>query len=217
MRWRRHCSDAVSAGTKSLVVATGNRGKLAELGNLLEGLPVRVLGQQSLGVEPVEETGLTFIENAILKARHACAETGLPALADDSGLAVSALGGAPGIRSARFAGDAAGDADNIALLLERMRGCAGPAGRSAAFVCAIVFLRHERDPVPLLGFGEWHGQILEAPSGTGGFGYDPVFFVPEHGCSAAELPAGVKNGISHRARAMAAIAAALRREFETDD
>ena len=207
----------MSAGARSLVVATGNRGKLAELASLLEGLPVRVLSQASLDVEPVEETGLTFIENAILKARHACARTGLPALADDSGLSVSSLGGAPGIRSARFAGEAASDGDNIALLLDRMRDSVGAQERAAAFVCAIVFLRHERDPAPLLGFGEWHGHILDAPAGSGGFGYDPVFFVPERGCAAAELTPAVKNGISHRARAMAAIGTALRHEFETHD
>lgn len=198
---------------RSLVVATGNRGKLAELADMLAGLPVRVVSQQEFDIEPVEETGLTFVENAILKARHASAVTGLPALADDSGLAVAALGGEPGIRSARYAGDDATDAANTALLLQRLDGV---RERAASFVCALAFLRHARDPMPLLAFGQWAGEIRETPAGMRGFGYDPVFQVPEHGCSAAELAPGKKNAISHRARAIATLAPALRAEFEAD-
>lgn len=151
-------------------------------------------------VEP-EETGLTFIENAILKARHAARVSGLPALADDSGLAVDALGGAPGIYSARYA-DGQGDAANNAKLLDALSGIADEQ-RGAQFVCALALLRHAEDPLPILCEGLWQGRILHAPQGEHGFGYDPLFLVPEAGCSSAELPAAEKNRISHRARAMA--------------
>ena len=136
------------------------------------------------GVDPPEETGLTFVENALIKARAACAATGLPALADDSGVVVDALGGAPGVRSARYAGAGASDADNVAKLLEALGGGA-PRERRAAFVCAIVYLRHAHDPCPIVCEGVWNGRILDAPRGAGGFGYDPVFFIESLGRTAA--------------------------------
>ena len=191
-----------------LVVATGNAGKLAELGALLGDLGVRVRSQDEFGVPPVEETGLSFVENAILKARHASACTGLPALADDSGLAVDALDGAPGIRSARFAGEGADDAANNRLLLERLAGVA-PAQRTARFHCALALVRHAADPVPLLCSASWAGTILEAPRGAGGFGYDPLFLVPGLGLTSAELAPAEKNRLSHRAQAFAALRRAL--------
>jgi XTP/dITP diphosphohydrolase len=192
-----------------LVVATGNRGKLAELQALLADLDIRVRSQEAFDVPPVEETGLSFVENAILKARHACLHTGLPALADDSGLAVDALDGAPGVRSARFAGEGAGDAANNRLLLERLAGLP-PAQRGARFHCVLALLRNARDPVPLICSGSWAGTILESPRGSGGFGYDPLFLVPGLGLSSAELAPADKNRLSHRGQAFAALREALR-------
>ncbi|MES2818865.1 MAG: RdgB/HAM1 family non-canonical purine NTP pyrophosphatase [Pseudomonadota bacterium] len=183
-----------------LVLASHNAGKLKELQALLgDAVRVRSVGEFS-AVEP-EETGLSFVENAILKARHAARLTGLPALADDSGLAVDALGGAPGIYSARYAGGA-GDEANNAKLLEALRDVPD-AARGAQFVCALALVRHADDPLPILCEGLWNGRILQAPRGTQGFGYDPLFWVPERDCSSAELPAAEKNQLSHRARAMA--------------
>ena len=158
--------------------------------------------QDALGVESPEETGLTFVENALIKARAACAATGLPALADDSGVVVDALGGAPGVRSARYAGAGASDADNVAKLLEALAEVA-PRERGAAFVCSIVYLRHARDPCPIVCEGVWRGRILEAPRGSGGFGYDPVFFIEVLGRTAAELSRTDKNAVSHRGQALA--------------
>jgi len=191
-----------------IVVATGNRGKLDELRALLGERGIRVRAQDEFALVPVAETGLSFIENALLKARHASAATGLPALADDSGLAVHALQGEPGIRSARFAGEAADDEANNRLLLERLHGVPA-ARRDASFHCALALLRHPADPVPLVCCGRWDGRILEQPRGQGGFGYDPLFYVPALGRSAAELDPGEKNRCSHRARALAALLDAL--------
>jgi len=183
-----------------LVLASHNAGKLKELQALLgDTVQVRSVGEFS-DVEP-EETGLSFVENAILKARHAARVSGLPALADDSGLAVDALGGAPGIYSARYAGGG-GDAANNAKLLEALRDVPD-AGRGARFVCALALVRHAEDPLPILCEGLWQGSILHAPRGAQGFGYDPLFWVPETDCASAELAPAEKNRLSHRARAMA--------------
>ena len=185
-----------------VVLASSNPGKLSELRALLKPAGLQVVAQDALGVEPPEETGTTFVENALIKARAACAATGLPALADDSGVVVDALGGAPGVRSARYAGDGASDADNLARLLDELAGF-DPPERGAAFVCAIVYLRHAHDPCPILCEGLWKGRILDAPRGAGGFGYDPVFFVETLNRTAAELSRAEKNTVSHRGQALA--------------
>ena len=185
-----------------VVLASSNPGKLAELNALLQSADLQFVSQDALGVEPPEETGLTFVENALIKARAACAATGLPALADDSGVVVDALGGAPGVRSARYAGDGASDADNVAKLLDALEDVAAPE-RTAAFVCAIVYLRHARDPCPIVCEGVWEGRILDVARGAGGFGYDPVFFVASLGRTAAELSRAEKNAVSHRGQALA--------------
>ncbi len=198
----------MSDAAREIVLATGNAGKQKELEALLAGLPLTLRLQSEFGVSSAEETGLTFVENAILKARHAARETGLPALADDSGLEVDALGGAPGVHSARYAGPGAGDADNVDKLLGALAGVDAP-GRGAAFRCVVVLMRHANDPAPIICSGRWPGRIAAAPVGDGGFGYDPVFFVPDHGATAAELPAATKNAISHRAQALAALRPAL--------
>ena len=193
-----------------MVLATSNPGKLREFTRLLAPLGCEVLAQSEFDVEPVEEGGETFIENAILKARAACAASGLPAIADDSGVMVDALDGAPGVRSARFAGDGASDAENLRVLLSLMEGIEEER-RGASFVCVVVYMRDARDPIPTIGQGTWRGRILDAPRGSGGFGYDPVFYVPEHAASVAELPPETKNASSHRARALAALLAHLPR------
>ena len=184
-----------------LVLASGNAGKLKELQAMLGGLPLEIVAQGELGVSDVPETGLTFVENALIKARHACQSTGLPALADDSGLIVDALDGAPGLYRARYAGSPTNDAANNAKLLEAMREV--PAERrTARFYAVIVLLRHADDPQPVIAEGRWSGQILHAPQGDGGFGYDPVFLDPTHGLTAAEMDPAQKNAISHRALAL---------------
>jgi XTP/dITP diphosphohydrolase len=184
------------------VLATANRGKVAELSALLAGagLTLRVTPQSELGVQAPPETGTTFVENALTKARHAARVTGLPAIADDSGLVVTALGLAPGVRSARFAGDDADDRANIAKLLAALD--APGLDRTARFHCVLVALAHADDPAPLIASGSWVGEIARAPKGHGGFGYDPVFFDPALGCTAAELDAGEKNRVSHRGMAL---------------
>jgi XTP/dITP diphosphohydrolase len=192
-----------------IVLATGNRGKLAEFQLLLQGSGFTVVPQSEFDVPDCDETGLTFVENAILKARHAARITGLPALADDSGLEVDALQGAPGIYSARFSGATTDvDAANNRKLLEALRDIP-EAQRGARFQCVLVFMRHALDPAPLICQGSWEGRILEAARGTRGFGYDPLFFVSSHSLSAAELPAELKNGISHRGQALAQLLAKL--------
>ena len=185
-----------------LVVASSNAGKLAEFRDLLGETGYEFVTQGELGVADIEETGLTFVENALLKARNAARATGLPALADDSGLCVDALGGAPGLYSARYAG-AHGDAQaNIAKLLEAMKDVPH-AQRSAHFIAVIVLLRHADDPQPIIAEGRWSGLILDAPRGHGGFGYDPVFLDPENNLSGAEFEPAIKNRLSHRGRALA--------------
>ena len=184
-----------------LLLASSNAGKLAELRELLEA-GFQLHAQSEFGVGDAEETGLSFIENAILKARHAARATGLPALGDDSGLCVDALGGEPGLYSARYAGRHGDSEANIDKLLGALAGVPDDA-RGARFVCVLALVRHADDPMPLIAEGRWEGRILHARSGSGGFGYDPVFFSPAHGCSAAALPAEVKNRDSHRGIALA--------------
>ena len=191
-----------------VVLASANPGKLRELARLLRPGGREVVAQSEFGLPPVEESGETFVENAILKARAASAATGLAALADDSGVMVDALGGAPGVRSARLAGDGASDGENIRALLSLMDGL-GEARRGASFVCVVVYLRDARDPMPIIGQGVWRGRILTEARGTNGFGYDPIFYVAEHGASVAELPARTKNRSSHRAAALRALLARL--------
>ena len=187
--------------SRQIVLASGNKGKLKEFNQVLGELGVEVLPQSEFDVPDAEETGLSFVENAILKARHACQLTGLPALADDSGLEVDALKGAPGIYSARFSGANATDADNNAKLLQSLEGTS-PEERSARFRCVLVFMRHAEDPTPLICQGTWEGQILPQPQGDNGFGYDPLFLVPGLDIASAQLPAEQKNRISHRGQAV---------------
>lgn len=187
--------------TDKIVLATSNKGKLAELSQLLAPLQLSIVPQSELGVSDADETGLSFVENAILKARHAALVTGLPAIADDSGLAVDALGGAPGIYSARYAGEAASDDSNIDKLLQALKDVPQDQ-RSAQFHCVLVYMRHAEDPTPLICHGIWHGEINLSRSGEHGFGYDPVFFVPSEGCTSAELPRERKQQLSHRGKAL---------------
>lgn len=195
---------------KRLVLASGNPGKLAEMRDLLGDIGVDLVAHGELGIGDVEETGTTFLENAILKARHACRESGLPALGEDSGLCVDALGGAPGLRSARYAGSPSNAPANVAKLLDAMRDTPTEA-RQAHFYCALVLMRHAEDPMPLLCEGVWEGRILEAPRGHGGFGYDPVFYDPLVGLSAAEMDLGSKHRVSHRGQALMKLRWALAR------
>lgn len=185
-----------------LVLATSNKGKLAEMRPILAEAGFDAVPQSEFGFADAEETGHTFVENALLKARNACRHTGLPALADDSGLIIDALGGAPGLISAHYAGVHGDARGNIAKVLAQMAALENPA-RTARFYSCIVLLKHADDPQPIVAEGIWHGEILPAPQGDGGFGYDPIFFDPEHGCSAAQLPAELKHRISHRGRALA--------------
>ncbi|WP_238081511.1 MULTISPECIES: RdgB/HAM1 family non-canonical purine NTP pyrophosphatase [Pseudescherichia] len=194
---------------QKVVLATGNAGKVRELASLLNDFGLDVVAQTELGVESADETGLTFIENAIIKARHAAQVTGLPAIADDSGLAVDALGGAPGIYSARFAGADASNQQNLEKLLVELQDV--PDGeRHAQFHCVLVYMRHADDPTPLVCHGSWQGTIARAPAGSGGFGYDPIFVVPEAGKTAAELSADEKRAVSHRGQALKLLLEALR-------
>ena len=193
---------------KELVLASSNPGKVREINQLLATLDLHAQPQSELGVVDAEETGLTFVENAILKARNAAQHTGLPAIADDSGIEVDALNGAPGIYSARFAGEGATNQINLEKLLADLDGIP-EAQRSARFQCLMVFMRHANDPTPLICQGTWEGRILLAARGNNGFGYDPVFYVPTHNCSSAELPADVKNTLSHRGQALRQLVTAL--------
>lgn len=186
---------------QKVVLATGNPGKVRELADLLAAFGLDIVAQTELGVESAEETGLTFIENAILKARHAAEITGLPAIADDSGLAVDALGGAPGIYSARYAGADASDQQNLDKLLVALKNVPDDK-RQAQFHCVLVYVRHAADPTPLVFHGSWAGEIARSSAGQGGFGYDPIFFVPELGKTAAELSKDEKRAVSHRGKAL---------------
>lgn len=191
-----------------IVLASNNPGKVREFGQLLADLHCTVLPQSTFDVPEAEETGLTFVENAILKARNAARHAGLPAIADDSGLEVDALNGAPGIYSARYAGSGASDDANLQKLLADIRDVAEPE-RSARFQCVLVYMRHALDPTPIICQGTWEGRLLYAPRGTHGFGYDPIFYVPTHRCTSAELPPEVKNQLSHRGQALRKLLATL--------
>jgi XTP/dITP diphosphohydrolase len=195
-----------------LVIATGNAGKLKELRELLAPPAFEVLPQSQFTSVSVDETGLSFVENAILKARHAAQVSGLAAIADDSGLEVDALGGAPGIHSARYAGEHASDADNLRKLLAALQDM--PASqRTARYQCALVFMRSARDPSPLICQASWEGRIVDQPRGHGGFGYDPIFELPERGVTVAELPAAEKNLLSHRGKALRGLVKQLQASF----
>ncbi|MCW8195467.1 RdgB/HAM1 family non-canonical purine NTP pyrophosphatase [Proteobacteria bacterium 005FR1] len=191
---------SISSKKAQVVIASGNAGKLREFRELLRELPVELVPQSNFGISSAEETGLSFVENAILKARHAAAQTGLPAIADDSGLAVDALRGAPGIYSARYSGEN-DDAANNRLLLENLRNVP-ETQRTGRFHCALAYMRYAEDPCPIICQASWEGQILFEARGENGFGYDPLFYLPMSGCTSAELPPEQKNRISHRGRAM---------------
>jgi len=191
-----------------IVLASGNKGKVREIQALLSETDVNIVPQSEFNVIEAEETGLTFVENAILKARNAAQHTGLPAIADDSGIEVDALNGQPGIYSARYAGSGASDADNLNKLLTELKGVP-EAKRTARFQCLMVYLRHAEDPTPLICQGTWEGGILFEARGDNGFGYDPVFYVPTHDCSSAELDPDTKNRLSHRGQALRQLCAAL--------
>lgn len=195
---------------EKLVLASNNAGKLKEFAALLAPLGIEVIPQGRLNVPECAEPHYTFLENALEKARHASHMTGLPALADDSGICVEALGGKPGVQSARFAGEPKSDERNNARLVEKLH---GKANRRAYYYCVLVLVRHADDPQPLVVDGAWYGEVVDTPSGNGGFGYDPHFWLPSHGCTVADLPAGVKNGISHRGQAMQALLAKLQAQL----
>ena len=186
---------------QKIVLASNNTGKVREINQILAGLDYEVVPQAEFDIPEADETGLTFVENAILKARHAAQLSGLPAIADDSGLEVDALNGAPGIYSARYAGVDASDTDNLNKLLDALQGVP-ETERTARFQCLMVFMRHGEDPTPLICQGSWEGRILETAQGENGFGYDPIFFVPERNCSSAQLDPETKNSLSHRGKAL---------------
>ncbi len=192
---------------KKVVIASGNAGKLREFAALLAPFDFEAIAQAALGVSEPNEPHITFIENALVKARHASATTGLPALADDSGICAWALGGAPGVRSARYAGEPGNDTRNNEKLIAAL---SAQSDHRAYYYCALVFVTHADDPHPLIATGEWHGEIIVSPRGEGGFGYDPHFFLPKHGCTAAELSAEIKNRISHRGQAIQLLTEKLR-------
>lgn len=196
---------------KKVVLATGNAGKVAEMQQVLADFGLNILPQSDFNIGEAEETGLTFVENAILKARYACEHTGLPAIADDSGIEVRALNGAPGIYSARYA-DGAGDQANNQKLLAELK---DKDDRTARFQCVLVYLRHAKDPVPIICKGTWEGEISHQPAGENGFGYDPIFYIPEMQCHSAELDPTAKAKVSHRARALAKLKKKLRREYDS--
>ncbi|MGO3228956.1 MAG: RdgB/HAM1 family non-canonical purine NTP pyrophosphatase [Oceanisphaera sp.] len=194
--------------SQKIVLASGNAKKVAELQSLLGELNLTVIPQGEFGVTDAEETGTTFVENAIIKARHAATITGLPAIADDSGISVSALDGRPGVYSARFAGEHATDQQNLELLLSQLDGVPA-AQRQATFWCVLVYMRHAHDPTPLICTGSWAGEITTTAQGRQGFGYDPIFWVAEAGKTAAELTATEKNSLSHRGKALRQLQALL--------
>ena len=193
---------------KTIVLASSNAGKLRELNQMLAGLDIEALPQSRFGVPEVEETGASFVENALIKARHAARYAKLPAIADDSGIEVDCLSGAPGVYSARYAGRGASDEQNLRKLLDAMK-TVPPGKRAARFRCTMVYLHDENDPAPFVVQSSWEGSILTAPRGTNGFGYDPIFLVSTHDCSSAELTPEVKNRLSHRGQALRALVRAL--------
>jgi XTP/dITP diphosphohydrolase len=188
-------------GVEKIVIASNNRGKLKEIEALFSGKGISIVPQSDFSISDADETGLSFVENAIIKARHASEQSKLPAIADDSGIEVDILDGEPGIYSARFAGEGASDEDNLNLLLEKLKQ-SGEAKPIARFQCAMVYLRHASDPTPLIAQRSWQGHIVFEPRGSNGFGYDPIFYIPDQGCTSAELTPQLKNKISHRAQAM---------------
>ncbi|MCA1979723.1 MAG: RdgB/HAM1 family non-canonical purine NTP pyrophosphatase [Thiobacillus sp.] len=192
---------------KQIVIASGNPGKLREIARILQPLGIEAMPQDAYGVPDCPEPHVTFIENCIVKARNAAAHTGLPALADDSGICVDALNGAPGVYSARYAGEPKSDARNNEKLIAALSGI---ANRRAHYYCVMVYLRHADDPQPIIAEGVWHGEIIDAPRGDGGFGYDPHFWVPEFGLTGAEMRMEDKNAVSHRGQALRALAEKLR-------
>lgn len=187
--------------TQQVVLASSNKGKIAEIQAILKQQNIEVISQSHFNVSDVEETGTTFIENAIIKARHASKISGLPAIADDSGLEVDAINGAPGVYSARYAGLPSNDKNNTAKLLNALEKIPKEQ-RAARFHCVMVFMAHVNDPSPLIGHGVWEGSIAFKEAGNNGFGYDPVFYIPEHNCMSAELASSIKNTLSHRAKAL---------------
>ena len=189
---------------KKIVLASGNAGKVRELNLMLAGHNIEIVPQSEFKIKEAVEDGLSFVENAIIKARHAARHTGLPAIADDSGIEVDALNHAPGIYSARYAGEGANDQKNNDKMLRELAGVA-EAQRTARYQCVLVFMRDAEDPVPIIAQGALEGRILESARGTGGFGYDPIFYLLDHGCAAAEISLDEKNKISHRAKAMQAL------------
>lgn len=199
--------------TTRLVLASSNTGKLREFRRLLEPVGFEVLPQAELGIDEADEPHPTFIENALVKARHASRRSGLPALADDSGICVDALAGAPGVRSARYAGDPRSDARNNAALIAALQGV---ADRRAHYYCVLVLMRHATDPQPVIAEGIWHGRVIDAPRGSGGFGYDPHFEDLATGLTGAELPLERKNELSHRGRAMRSLIARVSEELRDD-
>jgi XTP/dITP diphosphohydrolase len=198
--------------SKKIVLATGNKGKVKELAAMLSDLSIEVLPQSDFAVTEIAETGSTFIENAIIKARHASKHTGLPAIADDSGLAVDALGGAPGVYSARFSGENATDQSNITKLLGLMADVPNDK-RQAKFLCVLVYMRHADDPSPIICQGEWCGEIMTEQQGDNGFGYDPIFWVNQQNSSSAQLSSQQKNALSHRGKALKLLLAQLQNQI----
>lgn len=186
---------------KKVVLASNNKGKVREINQILAGLDISVLPQSDFSITEVEETGLTFVENAILKARHAAGQSGLPTIADDSGIEVDALKGEPGIYAARYAGVGASDEENLQKLLHALQDVPDEK-RTARFQCLMVYMRHANDPTPLICQGVWEGAITREPQGENGFGYDPVFYVPDHDCTSAQLSPELKNSLSHRGQAL---------------
>ncbi|ODN43088.1 RdgB/HAM1 family non-canonical purine NTP pyrophosphatase [Piscirickettsia litoralis] len=195
---------------QQVVLASSNLGKIREIEPLLKDLPLQIIPQSQFDLTDAIEDAATFVENALIKARHACQHTGLPAIADDSGLAIAALNGAPGIISARYAGAKRSDQANIDKVLNELT---GETNRQAEFHSVMVYMQHTNDPCPIVCHGRWHGEILNKCQGSGGFGYDPIFWVPTHQCSAAELPADVKQTISHRGHALADLVDALKKKY----
>ena len=192
---------------RKLVIASNNPGKLREIDRILQPLGLEVLPQSAFNIPEADEPYCTFIENCLTKARHASELSGLPALADDSGICIDALNGAPGVYSARFAGEPKSDQRNNEKMIELLK---GETNRRAHYYCVIILVRHPHDPQPIIAEGSWHGEIIDTPRGSGGFGYDPYFLVPEQGQTGAELPADVKNGMSHRGKALAELVTKLK-------
>lgn len=196
---------------KKIVLASNNKGKVREINQILAGLDVEVVPQSEFNISEVDETGLTFVENAILKARHAAEQSGLPAIADDSGLEVDALNGQPGIYSARYSGVGATDEANLQKMLEALKHVPDEE-RTARFQCLMVYMHHGSDPTPVICQGTWEGVIIREPQGENGFGYDPIFYVPTHNCSSAQLDSEIKNQLSHRGQALKLLVEKLRQD-----